>query len=320
MSADPDRDKDQSANRLLIIDGDTELGQALGQHFKTQGYDVQTAGSGEEGLILAQSTPPHLILLAAQIGLDIFHALRARSRTAHIPVMVIAGHNEAALQKEVLEAGAYDFIEKPLDLDILALRIRNALRRAEREGLTESRTGLPTGRLIDDRLNALAGQVGWFRLDVEITGFDVFRDLYGFVTANEALRFAGNLLGEIVNEHGAPDDFVGHRTGSEEFVIVTTQALGPRLNQVLTQRISQELHSFYNFMEREQGYVLIEDGAGGKIQKPLMAARITVTQGDPDPEADPWVDVVDENHAAKPDDSPGDESSDSESSGPAFDW
>ena len=71
--------------------------------------------------------------------------------------MVLAGHSEMTLQNKVLEEGAYDFIEKPLDIDILTLRVRNALRRAEREGLTEPRTGLPTGRLIQERLRVLPG-------------------------------------------------------------------------------------------------------------------------------------------------------------------
>jgi len=100
---------------------------------------------------------------------------------------VIAGRDAAVLQNKVLEEGAYDFIEKPLDLDILALRVRNALRRAEREGLTEPRTGLPTGRLIDERLQTLQDEQGWCRIDLKIDGFRVFRDRYGFVTANEAL-------------------------------------------------------------------------------------------------------------------------------------
>jgi PleD family two-component response regulator len=237
--------------------------------------------------------------------------LRDQPRTGHVPVMVLAEGDQLVLQKDLLEEGAYDFIEKPLDLDILSLRVRNALRRAEREGLTETRTGLPTGRLIEERLNKLDDEDDWYRIDLEIAEFGVFRDLYGFVTANEALRFAGNLMEQIVHEQGDPADFVGHFSGTEQFVVVTAQARGPALCDALVNRISDELQSFYNFMERDQGFVLVEDGSGGQVQKPLMSASATVTQSNPDAYSeDVWVDAIEED----------DEPPEDASSGSTFEW
>jgi len=297
---------DKPPNRLLIVDEDARLAETLTQHFEVEGYQVFGAGTGKDALTLAVNARPDLILLSARLpdmaGLDVFRALRDKPRTAHIPVMVLAGPSETVLQHKVLEEGAYDFIEKPLDLDILTLRVRNALRRAEREGLTEPRTGLPSGRLLQERIRTLADEQGWYRIDLTIDHFNVFRDLYGFVTANEALRFAGNLIAQIVNEQGGIDDFVGHAANTEEFLIITTLARGPELSKVLAQRVTQELQSFYNFTERDQGFVLVEDGAGGKAQKPLMSAQVKTTQGpaaanlpaSPTPNStdDPWVDAV----------------------------
>lgn len=306
---------EKSLNRLLIIEEDAQLIEALRQHFESEGYQVHTANTGQDGLSLALMSRPALILLSAGMrdmsGLDVFRSLRDTPRTAHIPVMMLAGRMEALLQNKVLEEGAYDFIEKPLDLDILTLRVRNALRRAEREGLTEPRTNLPTGRLIQERLLDLPKQRGWYKIDLRIDGFNVFRDLYGFVTANEALRFAGNLIAQLVHEHGSPNDFVGHPTGTEEFVIITTQSHGPKLANTLIPRVSLELESFYNFIERDQGYVLVDDGMGGTVQKPLMSAQIKVTQSEGESpsngENDVWVDAVD--------DEPGEESP-----GSPFEW
>jgi PleD family two-component response regulator len=315
---------EKSSGRLLIVEEDAYSGAALRQLFEEQGYEVLTAQTGRQGLDLAQTGHPNLILLAARMpdmsGLDTFRALRDKPRTGHIPVMMMAGHDDAILQNKVLEEGAYDFLEKPLDLDILTLRVRNALRRAEREGRTEPRTGLPTGRLIDERLVSLVDEPGWYKIELVIDGFGAFRDLYGFVTANEALRFAGSLISQLVNEYGGSDDFVGHVSDAERFVIITTQTHGPRLCSVLARRVTEELESFYSFVERDQGYVLLEDGAGGYAQKPLMQAQITTDQGEPDPDAPPsqdmpagddsWVDAEDD-ESSKPDDS---------TSGSAFDW
>lgn len=284
-------------NKLLIIDADADLNTLLCHHFEGEGYATASAATGEDGLALAVSARPNLILLSAQMpdmeGMAIFRALRDKPRTAHIPVMMLAGKHEAMLQNKILEEGVYDVIEKPVDVDILALRVRNTLRRAEREGLTESRTGLPSGRLLLERLRALENEEGWYKITLRIDHFNVFRDLYGFVTANEALRFAANLITQIVGESGNPDDFVGHVTNSEEFIIITTPARGPAVRDALRQRITPELESFYNFMERDQGYVLVEDGAGGTTQKPLMTAQISVNVRT-GPDDDVWVDAEDE--------------------------
>jgi DNA-binding response OmpR family regulator len=312
---------EKSSGRLLVIEEDAHLAEALRLHFEMQGYDVQTAQTGRQGLELAQAARPSLILLAARLpdisGLDTFRTLRDKPRTGHIPVMIMAGHSEVVLQNKVLEEGAYDFLEKPLDLDILTLRVRNALRRAEREGRTEIRTGLPTGRVMEERVAALAGELGWYKIDLTIENFAAFRDLYGFVTANEALRFAGNLIAQLVNEHGGADDFVGHASGNEQFVIITTLAHGPHLRSVLAQRVTEELRSFYSFVEREQGYVKLEDGAGGYSQKPLMEAHVTVQQGEPDPNAPPAPDKSDLGDSGV---DAGKEDTKPDVSGSPFDW
>ncbi len=309
----------KSSPRMLVIDGDTALVDTLTGHFTAEGYQVQSALTGQDGLERARTGRPQVILLAVRLddmaGLDVFRKLQDVPRTSHIPVMFLAGRGESALQNKILEAGAYDFLEKPLDLDILALRVRNALRRAERDGLSEPRTGLPTGRLIRERLDALEREREWYRIDMTFTGFDVFRDRYGFVAANEALRFAGNLIAQIVDKHGTPTDFVGHYTGTEDFVVVSQVTHGSRLHALLAERVGKELASFYNFEERDRGYVLVEDGAGKHVQKPLMSVRVRAVQAASDPVTQSGG--VTEN-------SSGDESNlvegDQESSDDPFDW
>ncbi len=310
---------EKPGSRVLVIEADDLLRERLRAHFTDEGYQVVAVGAGQEGLQQAQTHNPSIILLALGLpdipGQQVFHQIHRQARTAHIPVMVLAGRDEASAHKALLEEGAYDVIEKPIDMDILALRVRNALRRAEREGLTESRTGLPTGRVLEEQLAALAGQTGWARLDLTLTEFGTFRDQYGFVTANEALRFAGGLILQTVNEFGTPQDFVGHRANTETFVIITTQACGPQVRDQLVQRLTGELRSFYNFVEREQGYVVVDDGAGGKTQRPLMSVQVTLVQATPDPGA-PAPDASAASSPADDQSSP----SGSDSSTSAFEW
>ena len=273
----------ERVSRVLLIDDDPSVGDMLQMAFKEQGYEFQAVTTAADGLSAAMQKPPTLILLSTmlpdQSGLQVFHALRERTRTAHIPIMFLAGRGAASQQNDVLMAGADDFIAKPFDIDILSLRVRNAIKRVERDGLHHPRSGLATGRLILERVRALADEYDWVKIDFTIDSFATFRELYGFMTGEEVLIFTANLITETVQAEGTPDDFVGHRDDTE-FVIVTTSAKAPALLLSLEKRFNEGVLAFYNFMEREQGYVEVDDGSGGREQKPLMSARIKVQQGE----------------------------------------
>src|SRR5436190_14378455 len=225
--------------RILIIDGDPLNPSVLYPHFSQQGFEVQVCDSGASGLNQALAQPPSLILLAVSLsdgpGLDIFRQLRQRPRLAHIPVMFVAEHAEARQQNANLSAGADDYIVKPYDVDILGLRVRNAIQRVERDGINHPRSGLPTGRLIQERVRALADEYDWYKIDFTIDNFDAFRDLYGFVTSEEVITFAVGLVTEIVQDTGNPDDFLGHRS-DHDFVIVTQRINGPSMRDTLEKR------------------------------------------------------------------------------------
>jgi len=271
--------------RLLVIDNDPMIDAVLKPYLNQHGYATQVAGTAADGLNEALAHPPSLILLSVTLpdrpGLEVFRTLRERARTAHIPVMFLADHMDARRQNELLSAGADDFINKPFDLDILGLRIRNAVQRTERDGLHHPRTGFPTGRLVQERIRALADEYSWYKIDFSIDNFGVFRDLYGFVSSEEVIGFAANLVNEVVHQAGTPDDFVGQRDDTD-FVIITNLKHGPDLRDALQKRFNEEVLAFYSFMERDQGYIQVDDGAGGLAQKPLMAARIKVQEGEPE--------------------------------------
>jgi PleD family two-component response regulator len=201
--------------------------------------------------------------------------LRAMPRTAHLPVMFIAPLNEADVQKTVLREGADDFIVKPFDLEILGLRVRNAIARTERDGLTNPHTGLPTGRLLEEQCAQLTALPDRVRLDITVAHFAAFRECYDFITADEVLLFAAKLLAEVSQELGTETDFIGHYEHSH-FVLVTHRDTAAPIQARLAARFDEEVQAFYNFMDRDQGYVLVEDGYGDMEQVPLMTLQVTI--------------------------------------------
>jgi PleD family two-component response regulator len=275
--------KAERTRNILLIDSDSAVNATLEGYFAQQNYKLIACATGAEGVSQAVSRPPSLILLSTALpdssGMDVFNQLRSRSRTAHIPVMFLAEASDIRYQKDFLSAGADDFIPKPVDVDILALRIKNAISRSEREGLNHPRSGLPTGRMIQERVRALADEDNWYKIDFGIDNFNAFREQYGFMTSEEVITFAAGLISDAVRDAGSREDFIGHRDDNE-FVIITTPEKGAALRDLLQSRFNDEVLSFYNFMEREQGYMDVPDGAGGTEHKPLMKARIKVQQSE----------------------------------------
>ncbi len=272
-------------SRILLIDADQSTGELLNDALHSQGYEVQIATTGSDGLLASLENSPSLVLIAHslpdQAGIDVFKVLRSRARTMHVPVMFLAARGDAAQQNEILDAGADDFIIKPFDLDILSLRIRNTIKRTERDGLHHPQTGLATGRLIMERIRALADEYDWYKIDLEIDEFSTFREVYGFMTGQEVLNFAAALINDVVQAEGTSDDFVGHRADAE-FVIITRLENGNQLRAALETQFNEGILSFYNFTEREVGFTEVDDGSGGRLQKPLMHAKIKVQEGEPE--------------------------------------
>lgn len=263
--------------RLLITEDDVDISNMLKIYFGGLGYDVDTAMRGSEALEKTRQVLPHLIVLDIMLpdidGYEVCRTLRTNTRTSHIPVIFLTQKDERSDRLQGLELGADDYITKPFDIEELKLRVQGAIRRSERESLTDPRSGLPAGRLIEEQLRRIIRENGWAFLDIRINNFDAFKDVYGFVAADDVLRFAGMLIGEVLDELGTPSDFVGH-AGGDNFVIVTTDGASHSIRQKLKDRFNEEVKSHYNFMDRQQGYVLAPTSDGKMEQVPLMTLAI----------------------------------------------
>jgi len=264
--------------RILVVEDDLDIANMLQIYFSSQGYEVEIAPRGFDALEKTRQSMPHLIVLDIMLpdidGYEVCRRLRTSTRTSHIPVIFLTQKDERSDRLQGLELGADDYITKPFDIEELRLRVQNAIRRAERESLTDPRSGLPAGRLIEEQLRRIIREQDWALMDIRINGYDAFREVYGFVAANDVLRFTAMLLSEVVDELGTPDDFIGH-PGDEDFVLITTEEAAPAIRARLKERFASEVQSHYNFMDREQGYITVDAG-GVQKQVPLMTLSMGI--------------------------------------------
>ncbi len=120
---------ERPAARILVVDDDPGVRDALRQVLEYEGFEVTGAGSGGEALTLYPALRPHLVFLDVKMaGLDGLETLsRIRALDERAQVIMISGHGTVATAVQATQRGAFDFLEKPLDTDRLLVTIRNAL-------------------------------------------------------------------------------------------------------------------------------------------------------------------------------------------------
>lgn len=170
----PTQDIPQTKRTVLVVDDEPINIQLLQRKLEWDGITVLTATNGEACLEVAKNERPDLILLDVMMpGMDGFAVcskLREDKRTAAIPVIFVTAHNSKKGKLEGLEAGAVDYITKPIDLDETIARVRTqlsylAINKANVEltrRLGESRRSAAIGALtqgIAHNLNNLLGVV-----------------------------------------------------------------------------------------------------------------------------------------------------------------
>jgi DNA-binding response OmpR family regulator len=122
---------DLSGKRVLVVEDDPSIAIGLRINLESEGYIVHVAEDGEDGLELARTIEPDLIVLDVMLpkrnGLEVLHDLRAEGRT--MPIIILSAKAAEMDKVAGLELGAEDYVAKPFSLAELLARVRAALRR-----------------------------------------------------------------------------------------------------------------------------------------------------------------------------------------------
>ena len=145
--------------RVLIIEDHSGNRTLIRERLRAEGLTVTETETGEEGVRAAVRSIPQAILLSTSLtdvsGIELVRRLRQINRTRHIFLMLIGDEDDRRERLAGLEAGANDFATNPIDPDLVMLRVRNAIQRANLENSTDPTTGMPAGRRVQDELMRL---------------------------------------------------------------------------------------------------------------------------------------------------------------------
>lgn len=270
-----------SKDRILVVEDQPDISSLLKIYFTSQGYEVFTAMRGQTALEICRKTPPNLALLDVNLpdmeGYDIGKALRASPRTRHIPIIFLTARGERRDRLIGLgEVQAQYYIVKPFDIEEVHTIVRNQLEEARRKNQSHPVTNLPTAEIISDNLRTLLTSNGWALAQIHINGFETFTQSYGSIVSEDVLKFTALLLNEMVNEFGAPEDFIGQMVVGPSFVLTSTPERVRTICEKLIARFDEDIGLHYNYKHRKQGFIEVTDDSGASRQFPLMTLSIGV--------------------------------------------
>ena len=147
--------------RILIVEDEPNIASFARMYLEAAGFHVTVAARGDDGLRLAESDSPHLVILDLMLpGMDGYEVTKRLRRSGHTPIIMLTARDDAVDKVVGLEIGADDYITKPFNPRELVARVRAVLRRAEAKRQTN---GQPEATTIE------AGP-----LRIEVGGREVF--------------------------------------------------------------------------------------------------------------------------------------------------
>jgi DNA-binding response OmpR family regulator len=162
--------------RILVIEDEPQMLLGLRDNLELEGYDVQTASDGDEGLARAASFNPDLVILDVMLpktnGFDVCRELRARSNAT--PIVMLTARSAETDKVLGLELGADDYVTKPFSITELLARVRAVLRRSGSQKATAVSDHVRIGEIdIDFKLHQ--ARKGKVRVEFTAREFDLLR-------------------------------------------------------------------------------------------------------------------------------------------------
>jgi diguanylate cyclase (GGDEF)-like protein len=275
---------------ILVVEDSATMRQMITMALQERGYHVSGAADGITGLhALAEFTPDAILLdlnLPDIDGFELCKRMKAEPGSRNIPVLVMTGLGESGFEIMAIEAGADDFIAKPVDPLVLDARIQMVVRRMRRERFVNALTGLPANALTEERIAFHLGRRQPFAvIYVDVDDFRAFNTRYGFARGDLVLRHVVELIVESTRFAKCQQPFIGHM-GADDFVIICETEKAEQVAGDIAKAFDTGIMDYYEDEDRDRGYFTLTDRAGEPVKHgPLTLSVAVVSMTDYFPES-----------------------------------
>jgi len=256
---------------IAIIADDEELGRVLlAESVAEAGLEALTFDNGTQALHEALARHPAIVLLDVDMpgmdGFEVCRRLRSEPRFDTVPIVMVTGNEDSAAITAAFEAGATDFIAKPVNWALLPRRLEYILRNAaaaehiERLAYFDVLTGLPNRQRCIATAERMFAEARRLEENVAVICLDLnslkrVNDTFGHAMGDAVLKAFARTLSETVERFGAePERLLIARFGGDEFMVVLRHAsarsfglqIATACSEAFKQPITHESLEFYS--------------------------------------------------------------------------
>ena len=184
-------------SRILVIEDERDLQQILAYNLRKEGHEVMQALDGAEGLHVAKTQKPDMVLLDLMLpdlpGTDVCKALKADASTRDIPILMLTAKGEEIDRVLGFELGAEDYVVKPFSVRELLLRVQAILRRLSSAKSPITSDAVTFGRL---RIDTAAHRIWVEGQEIQLTSIE-FRLLVMLYDRRNRVQTRASLLEDV---------------------------------------------------------------------------------------------------------------------------
>jgi EAL domain-containing protein (putative c-di-GMP-specific phosphodiesterase class I)/GGDEF domain-containing protein len=265
--------------RVLLV-GETAPVGSIEPMLAGAGFVVQRCREAAAALHLARKGGFDAVVVPEDLPPDggpaFCRLLRESWMLLSVPLVLVLERDGERARPLAVDARADDFLAPPFDVREVASRIALAHARVARSVMLNPLTGLPGNQEINQRLEQrIAKRLPFAACYIDLDNFKAFNDHYGFEQGDQVIGFLARLLTEVVQEIGAPEDFIGH-IGGDDFLVLTEPPRVSALSARTLSRFEAGIGSFYRKEDLQRGYILTWDRSGNIQETPILSLSIAV--------------------------------------------
>jgi diguanylate cyclase (GGDEF)-like protein len=271
--------------RVLVVDDDPAIRAICAEVLRSQGYDVDEAGTCADAHRLVLERRPQIALLDVQLpdgdGFTLLDSLADHRSREPFAVVFLSARGETADKVRGLRLGADDYLTKPFDAQELVARIDAVIRRREAALQASPMTRLPGGRAIDREVERrLEAQAPFSLSYVDLDSLKAYNDTYGYAKADGVILQTADILRTAVARLGGEGAFLGH-VGGDDFVILTPPDRAVAVCSEVVATFDRVIPLYYERADRERGSIEAVDRFGTRRRFPLLSISIATVEAQP---------------------------------------
>jgi len=270
-----------------VDDADQDL-RVHAATLRAHGFDVVTAGNGEEALLRVEADVPDLFLLAAQMqdmdGFSLCERLKEDPRLINVPVIFVTADPTYEDIDRAYAAGGVDYISKPCHLSEFLARVRTHVRQyqllqevARLEDIAidaNPLTHLPGNNTIMSTIqDAIDLEQDMTVLYADLDNFKSYNDYYGFSEGDDLLLFTAETLQVAIRHVCDGQGFLGH-IGGDDFVLMVPSDRAEKLAGEVLRRFDLGAPAFYRDEDAERGGIESVDRSGAPVFYPIVSISL----------------------------------------------